>query len=196
MTENRNNPIRHQRRRGVITVGVGAAAGALLAAALSQLATAPTARADDFTDIVANVDTTIAAGQADFTAGQADFALSTPAGFADGVAFDVEGTNDVLYGPIEDIIGGSAQALAGQTPTDVFEFGPAADPATLTDLQTFVTADFAIGTDEFNLADAEFALGTPAGFAAGVGESLSGFDFDAVLAPQQALIGLADLAGL
>lgn len=196
MSHNRNNLFRRPRRLRATAIGLGAAAGALLAAALSQLAAAPTARADDFSDIVANVDISIGYAQDDFTGATSEFALGTPAGFAAGLALDTAGTNDILFAPTEDVIVGSVQAATGQTPTAYFGFDPAMDPATLTDLQTLVTADFAAGTADLNLAVEAFALGTPAGFAEGVSFSLSVFDLDAVAAPEQALIGFADLLGL
>lgn len=192
MSRNRKNSALRQRRM----CGIGAAAGALLAGALSQLATAPTARADDFTAILSNVETTLTEGQALFTAGQAEFFLGTPAGFAAGLALDTAGSNDNLIGATEDIIAGLTQAAAGETPMGVFGFPVVVVPATVADLQTAVTADFTAGADAFNSADAAFALGTPDGFAAGVVESLVGLDYDAVIAPDQALLGGLDLLGL
>lgn len=198
MSHNRHIPMRRQRRLRGIAVGLGSTAGALLASAMSQLATAPTARADDFTDILNLVESTIGAGQLDFTSAQADFALGTPAGFAEGVALDNAGTNDFLIGSTDDILAGSLAAAVGETPglDELFLFPTAADPATLADLETAVTGVFTLGTDAFSDAEAGFALGTPDGFAFGVSQSLVGLDFYTVLAPEQALLGLADLAGL
>ena len=56
-----------------ILVGLAAALGAFGAAAMMSAATAPTARADDFTDIITAVDSDYAAGQGDFTTAFADF---------------------------------------------------------------------------------------------------------------------------
>jgi hypothetical protein len=194
MSHHRKNPLL-RRRRG-IAVGLGAAAAALLAAGLSQLATAPTARADDFTAILSNVETSLTEGQAAFTAGQAEFFLGTPAGFAAGLALDTAGSNDNLIGTTEDIIAGLTQSALGVTPMGVFGFPTVVDPATVADLQAAVTSDLTAGADAFNSADALFALGTPDGFAEGVVESLVGLDYDAVIAPDQALIGGLDLLGL
>jgi hypothetical protein len=180
-----------QRRRVGTTLALTAASGGLLAAAL---AVAPTARADDFSDIVANIQSSIADGKADYTAAQADYALGTPAGDAAGAALDTSGTNDVLLGPTIDIITGSTQALAGETPTGYAYFTPALDPTTFSALETDVSNDFATGTTYFTDAEKYFALGTPAGDADGVIYSLAGFDWDTINAPQQALLGLADLA--
>jgi hypothetical protein len=44
-----------QKRSRVVLVGLSAAAGAFAAAAIISAAVAPTARADDFSDILANI---------------------------------------------------------------------------------------------------------------------------------------------
>jgi hypothetical protein len=163
---------------------------------MSQLAAAPTARADDFSDIVANVEANIADAQTEFTTAQSDFALDTPTGFAAGVAADTEAADNVLIAPTEDILAGGVQAAAGQAPTGVADFdGAIADPASLVDLQVFLSEDSAIGTTLFNIAEGEFGIGTPDGFADGVTASLAWFDVD-VIAQQQGFIGVADLLGL
>jgi hypothetical protein len=192
MSHNRKNSALRQRRM----CGIGVAAGALLASALTQLATAPTARADDFTDILSNVESTLHDAQALFAGGQAEFLLGTPAGFAAGLALDTAGSNESLIGTTEDIIAGLTQAAVGETPLGYFGFPVVVVPATVADLQTAVTFDFTAGTYYFNSADAAFALGTPDGFAAGVIESLAGLDYDAVTAPEQAMLGGLDLLGL
>jgi hypothetical protein len=190
----RNGRSARQPRRGAVTVGLGTAA-----VALSQLVAAPAARADDFADIVANADASVAAGQADFTAGQADFALGTQTGFVEGVANDAAGLDNVLIGPGEDVLAGLAQTLAGQTPTpgdDVFLFVPALDPTNLIALESDVSFFPFLGILSFDIAGREFALGTPAGFAYGLTAGLDAFNFDAVITPEQALLELADLVGL
>ena len=197
MSHHRNNPTRHQRRRGVTAIGLGAAAGALLAAVMSQLATAPTARADDFSDIVANVEASIAAGQADITAGQADFALGTSAGFADGLALDTAATDDFLVSPLDDILTGSVAAAVGETPGpgETYEFPDFAVPTSLADFEAEVTGDFQAGLANFENAETVFALGTPDSFATGVIDIINSLDFYTVIAPEQAVLGLADLSG-
>jgi hypothetical protein len=73
----------HKRSRAVL-VGLSATAGAFAAAAMISAASAPTARADDFSDILADVQAEQAAAQADFTTATQDFATGTsgePAGF-------------------------------------------------------------------------------------------------------------------
>jgi len=187
---------RYPRRRGVAAVEVGAATGLLLAGVLSQLVSASIARADDFSDIVANVEATIAHGQFDFTAAQADFDLGTPAGFADAAALDVAGSNDIFLGSADDLIDGTIQAAAGETPVVSIAFNPAVDPLTPSALETAVSDLFNGSVTELNLAESAFSLGTLDGFVTGLSDSISAFEIDAVLVPQQALIGLADLAGL
>jgi hypothetical protein len=62
-------------------VGLGGAAGAVGVAVTMSAVSAPTARADDFTDVIATVETQIADGQVAFSAAASDFGsnLLTPA---------------------------------------------------------------------------------------------------------------------
>jgi hypothetical protein len=79
-------------------VGLGAAAGAFAAAGMISAAVAPTARADDATEIAANVAAIEAAAQEDYSAATADFALGTQAGDAAGLTAEFEGMDDDLFG--------------------------------------------------------------------------------------------------
>jgi hypothetical protein len=103
---------RDKRSRGVL-VGLAAAAGAFGAAAMMSAATAPTARADDFTDIISNVEGLVGDGQYAFSSADMDFASNdVPAGLAslfDGVYDDSVGVQDEVYL-------GTLVALAGGTP--------------------------------------------------------------------------------
>jgi hypothetical protein len=62
----------HKPRSGLI-ISLGAAAGAFGIATMISTATAPSAHADDYSDIVSAVEADFAAGQADFTTAEADF---------------------------------------------------------------------------------------------------------------------------
>jgi hypothetical protein len=109
------------RSRSGILVGLAGAAGAFGAAAMMSAATAPMARADDFTDVINNVDTVLNAAQTDFTNAFTDFGSSDVndglAEFFSGVDNDfvtAPGTlevgslellaNDPLSGPIDIVI--------------------------------------------------------------------------------------------
>jgi hypothetical protein len=59
-------------RPGVL-IGLAATVGTFGVAAMMSAATAPTARADDFSNIINAIDGDFTAGQADFTAAVSDF---------------------------------------------------------------------------------------------------------------------------
>jgi hypothetical protein len=85
-----------------ILIGLAAAAGALGAAAMMSV-TAPTARADDFTDVINAVDGDFAQGQVYF--GEAVTAFGSNA--------DVTGLADLFNGLNEDVLGSSTNLFAG-----------------------------------------------------------------------------------
>jgi hypothetical protein len=193
-----NVVITHQRRRRGVAVGLGVAAGALLAAALGQLASPPSARADDFSDIVANVEASLGFASSDFSDGQTDFGLGTAAGAAEGLAYDVAGLDNILISPVDDVLLGGLQAALGLTPDAEANFPPvyAYVPTSLADLETYVEIYLSDASSSFSEAQSLFGLDTAAGFSAGVSDIVSALEIDGVLVPEEALVGLADLAGL
>jgi hypothetical protein len=77
-------PMQHDTTSRVrILVGLGAAAGAFGVAVMMSAVAAPTARADDFSDVVTNVDADYTDGASMLTAADTDFASND---FADGLA--------------------------------------------------------------------------------------------------------------
>jgi hypothetical protein len=89
------------RSRTGMLIGVAAAAGAFGVAAMMSAATAPTARADDFTDVINSVDADYTAGQGLFSAAFTDFGSSDVNGglaaFLSGVDSDLVSAPDNLY---------------------------------------------------------------------------------------------------
>jgi hypothetical protein len=99
----------HKKSRSLL-VGLGATVAAFGAAATMWAATAPTARADDFTDIIAAVNGDLAQGQSDFTTAFSDFSSNhVPAGltaFFNGVDADLWSTSTNLeVGTVEALLG-------------------------------------------------------------------------------------------
>jgi hypothetical protein len=123
-----------KRSRSVL-VGLAAAAGAFGTAAMMSAATAPTARADDFSDIVASVESLLGDGQTAFSTADTDFASNeVVAGlqsFFNGVNDDTVGAPDIAYL-------GTLEALAGDpiSPGSLFDFNGETAP---TDFATAVT---------------------------------------------------------
>src|ERR1700677_2547620 len=66
-------PMDSNRSRVGMLIGLGAAAGAFGAAAIMSADTAPTARADDFTDVINAVDAAYSSGQIEFGIADTDF---------------------------------------------------------------------------------------------------------------------------
>jgi hypothetical protein len=139
------------RSRSGILIGLAAAVGAFGAAAMMSASAAPIAHADDFTEIVANVDSLLADGNAAFAAAQTDFASSdVPAGlqyFFDGVSDDSLGVSDSASL-------GTLQALAGNAiegPAN-FDFNFDTAPADFSDAVTEAQSTFQLGEGYFNSA--------------------------------------------
>jgi hypothetical protein len=108
------------RSRSGILVGLAAAAGAFGAAATLSATAAPTARADDFTDVINAVDGDYADGQAAFTTALTDFSSNE---LGNGLAAFFSGVNDdALSAPNNLLIGTvdllTNQAVSGSTAWD------------------------------------------------------------------------------
>jgi hypothetical protein len=164
-------------------VGLGAAAGAFGVAVMMSATSAPTARADDFTDTIATVDTEIADGQVAFSSAASDFGsnLLTPgvAAFFDGV------DNDLLAAP-NTLLAGTIEGLANE-PYDINAMiydlptpGTFADG--LTDAQTL----FADSAGVFNDAATDLAAGD---YGQAVLFDLFGVDLATVVPLEEVLLG-------
>jgi hypothetical protein len=137
-------------------VGLGAAAGAVGVAVMMSAVSAPTARADDFTDTIATVETQIADGQVAFSAAASDFGsnLLTPgaAAFFDGV------DDDLLLAP-NTLLGGTIEGLLNEP----YDFNALLEdlpiPGTFADGLTEAQTIFAASADEFHEAAMDFAAG-------------------------------------
>src|SRR5689334_6971709 len=90
-----------------LVVGVGAAASM----ALTQLATTPTAHADDFTEVFDNVQAAISQGQSQLATAAADFANSDP---VHGLAMAITGIDNIDIAAQQDAFAGTLDALMGQ----------------------------------------------------------------------------------
>jgi hypothetical protein len=97
MTHIRSDRTSGQRRRAGTTVALAAAAGGLLAAAMAG---SPTARADDpYTDILNDVQSSIAAGEADYSVAGTDF--STAGDTNEGLIAAFAGFDNIFFSPTD-----------------------------------------------------------------------------------------------
>ena len=183
--------LRSQTAAGVALVGIAAAAAAIMAAAL-----APTAHADDFTDIVSDVEAVLGAGSTDLTNAATDFSA---ADFDGGLAQTVFGLDDFLVSPEETLLVGSVDALTG---TPVFSAAdlewPDASFVPPTDLADTLTDMYNRGGDieqTFTTAATDFASSDPAD---GLVYTIGALDDLLIGEPEILGIGLTDtvLGGL
>ena len=120
------------RSRAATLIGLGAAAGAFGIAAMMSAATAPTARADDFSDIIAAVEGDFTAGQAAFGDAFTDFGSSD---VNDGLAAFFSGLDDDVVGAPDNVFVGTVDALTGAPVIGSFTF----DLLPITSLATALT---------------------------------------------------------
>jgi hypothetical protein len=148
----------HKRARPVL-VGLSAAAGAFAAAAMISAASAPTARADDFSEILANIQADEAAAQADFSVASADFAKGT-ADLPAGLTAWFEGVDDDTFGVAYNLDTGSLDSLFNVpvVPATTFEFS-FATPANFNAAITEATAIQTLGNTDMTTAATDFSAG-------------------------------------
>jgi hypothetical protein len=92
-----------------VIIGLGAAAVAFGVAAMMSAATAPAARADDFSDIITQVEYDLTTGQADFSAAESAFASNPETGLGDLLS----GIDDDFLSAPQDLVIGTAEAANG-----------------------------------------------------------------------------------
>jgi hypothetical protein len=172
------------RSRAATLIGVAAAAGAFGVAAMMSAATAPTAHADDFTDIITAVDADFTAGQSDFTTAFADFDSNE---FAPGLTTFFEALDaDILTAP-NNLAFGTVEALQGETLSFTFPFA-LSTPATFADALTVAQAEVVQG--EADLASVATFLGGGSYDTAAL-ELLTGTESVSVLPLEELLLGAA-----
>jgi hypothetical protein len=171
------------RSRAGLLVALGAAAGALGVAALMSAATAPTARADDSTEILYNLNEELGFGQTAFTASSADFGSGD---FSGGLASFFTGVNDDFLSGPQTVLADTLNSLLGEPiaygATD-WNITPEPDFATgLSDAQYF----FNIGQGFFSTAASDLSAGDYAGAAFYDGY---GFDYSAMVPLEELILG-------
>jgi hypothetical protein len=145
-----------QSRFGIL-VGVAAAVGAFGAAAMMSAATAPTARADDFTDVINAVEGDFTAAQDQFTLAGTDFGGGD---VSDGLAAYFTGLDDDLVGAPYNLELGTLDLIAN-------------DPVTASLVATIPpVTDFTAG-----LSEAEGFFSTGATYFSDAATALSAGDY-------------------
>jgi hypothetical protein len=142
-----------------LLVGLSAAAAALGASAIMSSTTAPAARADDYSTIVADVQAEEALALTAFTAAGTDFASGD---FNDGLTQLYIGLDDDLVGVPDELQVGTIDALTNSTlfPANDFAFSfatPANFAAGVAEAQSFYTAGNALATTIVGLPANDYA---------------------------------------
>jgi hypothetical protein len=160
-------------RFGMLT-GLAAVAGCFGVAAMMSAATAPAARADDFSAIVADVESEIADGQTAFGQAATDFSSSDP---IDGFQALLNGTNDYLSGVPDNLYLGTVEALTGTSISpNLFEFS-LTPPSDFSDAVSDAQSSFSGGENAFAEAATDLSSGDYA--AAAYADALgSAYTFD------------------
>jgi hypothetical protein len=173
-----------KRSRSGMLVGLAAAVGAFGAAALMSAATAPTARADAYTDIINAVGVDYANGEAAFTTALTDFNSSE---FAPGLAALFDGVDDDGLAAPNDFLTGTADALTNESIGQSAPYDLAL-PADFSDAVTQAQTFFTEGLN-YIYYDPDFA--SLSDYGTSVYYDVLGADYAFVLPLEELLLGAA-----
>jgi hypothetical protein len=166
-----------------ILASLGAAAGAIGVAALVSTAAAPTARADDFTDTIATVETEIADGQTAFTSALSDFGsnhlTAGTAAFFDGL------DNDLLSAP-NTLLAGTVEGLTNEPYDIAAQIFDLPQPATFAEGVTNAEQLFTDGQGLLSVAASDLAS---ASYGDAVFFDLFGTDLVSIVPLEEVLLG-------
>jgi hypothetical protein len=166
-------------RTGML-VSLGAAAGAFGVAVMMSTATAPTARADDFSDIITYVDADFADGQVNLTTAFSDFSGGD---LVPGLTSLFQGVDDDFLAAPDNLLIGTVEALQG-----VPLGGPLAYdlgvPDNFADQLTYAEETFSGAVASFEDVPTELAAGD---YGVATYDILTGADY-ATIAPLEDLI--------
>jgi hypothetical protein len=172
-------------KKSRVGIGLVAAGAAFGVAAMMSGATAPTARADDYTEISYAVNEAFGFGQTAFTTAASDFGSSDLPG---GLAAFFNGVDDDFLSAPNVVISGAVEALSGEP----INYGAA-------DWTISPEPNFAEGVSDaqyfFNIGQGEFSTAISDLFSGDYGGAAyfdaSGFDFTAVIPLEEVLLGAA-----
>ncbi len=168
-------------RTGML-IGFAAAAGAFGAAAVMSAATSPTARADDFSDIITYVDVDLSEGQDYATTAFSDFSSGD---FVPGLTALFVGVDDDLLAAPDNFLIGTVEALAGEPLGGplLYDLG---GEANLADGLSQAEVDFSGAVASFEDVPAELAAGD---YGSATYDVLTGVDYLSVVPLEDLLLG-------
>jgi hypothetical protein len=168
--------------RSSILVALAATAGAFGAAAMMSAATAPIARADDFSDIISAIDGDYTQGSAAFSSALSDFGS---ADFTQGFAQILDGVDDYSLSPLINLEVGAVEASLGDAITGSQGFGLDV-PTSFDDAVSLAQDAYASGEANFNLAAT--ALASSDYITATINEAF-GADYTTIIPLEELLLG-------
>jgi hypothetical protein len=171
------------RSRSGILIAVAAAAGAFGAAALMSAAAAPSARADDTTQIIDAIEGDYAAGQADFTTAFTDFGNGD---FVSGVTESLDGLNQDTVAAPDNLLLGSVEALEGDPISSSLFFDDLLVPNSFAEASAQAQIYFNDGQGFLSNAAIDFSAGD---YGAGTYSELVGSADAYVLPVEELLLG-------
>jgi hypothetical protein len=186
MTHIRNDRTSRQRRRAGTTLVLAAASGGLLAAAM---AASPAARADNpYTDILNDVQNSIAIGEADYTAAATEF--STAGGTNAGLVEEFAGFDNTFISSTDYTLLGLTAAATGTNFSGdgtVFGFSIGVFPLTAAGEQAEASLFASLASAEFAQVTTDFSGGN---YFAGVADYLFGIYDDIFVGQEDTLAAL------
>jgi len=169
-------------RSGIL---IAVAAGAFGAAAMMSAAAAPTARADDTTQIIEAIDGDYAAGQTDFTAAFTDFGSGA---FVSGLAESFDGMDQDSLAATDNLLLGTVEAPQGDPITTSLFLGELSAPDSFADASEEAQILFNEGQGLLSNAAIAFSAGD---YSAATDLELAGSADAYVLPVQELLLGVA-----
>jgi len=176
--------MRTTRVQSKLLVGLAATAGALGAAAMMSTAAAPTARADDFSDIITAIDGDFTEGNAAFASALSDFGSND---ISQGLGQIVDGFDDYSLSPTINLTLGTIEALEG-IPIDSPVGWDLTVPTDYADGVAMAQADFTTSENIFALVPSALAS---ANYLDAADDGLFGADYAFVLPLEELLLGAA-----
>jgi hypothetical protein len=172
------------RSRFGVLIGLTAAAGAFGAAAMMSSVSAPTARADEFTDVINAAVSELGDGQTAFGVAATDFASSDVPG---GLAAFFNGVDDDFLSAPDTLYAGTIEAITGEN-FDAESYYILTPPADFASALSSAESDFSLGESYYAAAPGYFEAGEYGGAAE---LDTSGFNDVFVLPLEQLLLGAA-----
>jgi len=177
------------KRSRTVLVGLGAAIGAFGAAVMTSAATTPIARADDFTDIINNIETDLAAGQSEFGFAETAFASNQ---VISGTAELLSAADDDFVAAPDSVLLGTVEALTNEPVTGV-DPDLVLPPANFADALTDVQGEFTVAQTLSSDAVTALAGGD---YGNAVGDELDSSLFADVFPAETLLLGGLEALGL